>query len=525
VNGRVVRRPLTITDIKQLEPFHWGYIFDDIIGTRSGFDIIITNPPWEIFKPIDREFARRYDNSIDRRGLNAKEFQAKFGQLLIDPEIHRDYLEYLSNFPHVSQYFRSASSFQHQGSGDVNLYKLFTEHCLNLLRLKGNCGIVIPSGIYSDLGTKALREMLFNQTKITGLFSFENRKTIFEGVDSRFKFVVLTFIKGFNTQTFPAAFMRLDVQDLDSFPDENSVDIDIELVQRLSPDSLSITEFKGEVDIQIAEKMLRFPLLGADVNGQWKVQFANEFHMTNDNHLFQLDYRSGMLPLYEGKMIWHYDSHYSEPRYWVDEQKGREAIIGVRGKDLGQSLEYQQYRFAYRSITGNTNERTFVCSILPKKVFYGHSLNSVKRSPGSFNNAEMLCFNAIMSSFVVDFSLRQRVATQMTMFYVYQTPVPRLANGDIWFGELVERTAKLLCTTYEFDDLAKEVGIGSHRNSITNEIERAKLRAEIDGIVAHIYGLTEMEFAHILSTFPLVPEPVKVSAQNAYRDVARGLIK
>ena len=38
------------------------------------------------------------------------------------------------------------------------LYKLFTEQCYNLLRVKGGtCGIVIPSGIYSDLGTKQLR--------------------------------------------------------------------------------------------------------------------------------------------------------------------------------------------------------------------------------------------------------------------------------------------------------------------------------------------------------------------------------
>jgi len=37
--------------------------------------------------------------------------------------------------------------------------------------------------------------------------------------------------------------------------------------------------------------------------------------------------------------------------------------------------------------------------------------------------------------------------------------------------------------------------------------------------------LTEVEFAHVLSTFPLVPEPVKIAALNAYRDVKRGLIK
>jgi len=44
-------------------------------------------------------------------------------------------------------------------------------------------------------------------------------------------------------------------------------------------------------------------------------------------------------------------------------------------------------------------------------------------------------------------------------------------------------------------------------------------------VVAHLYGLSEEEFTHILGTFPLVAEPVKVAAHNAYRDVERGLIK
>jgi hypothetical protein len=37
--------------------------------------------------------------------------------------------------------------------------------------------------------------MLFSQANLTGLFCFENRQIIFECVDSRFKFVILTFEK------------------------------------------------------------------------------------------------------------------------------------------------------------------------------------------------------------------------------------------------------------------------------------------------------------------------------------------
>ena len=137
----------------------------------------------------------------------------------------------------------------------------------------------------------------------------------------------------------------------------------------------------------------------------------------------------------------------------------------------------------------------------------------------------MLVLCAFANSFVLDWLLRQKVSSTLNMFYIYQLPMPRLTAEDAEFAPIVERAAKLICTTPEFDNLARAVGLKSHADGVTDMFERAQLRAELDGLVAHIYGLTEVEFAHILGTFPLVSEPVKVAAQNAYRDVAQGLIK
>jgi hypothetical protein len=113
----------------------------------------------------------------------------------------------------------------------------------------------------------------------------------------------------------------------------------------------------------------------------------------------------------------------------------------------------------------------------------------------------------------------------MDMHFVYMMRIPRLTEKDPAFRPIVERAARLVCTTPEFDDLAREVGLKSHKAGATEPAERARLRAELDGLVAHLYGLTEDEFAYILTTFPLVPEPVRLAAHNAYRDVERGLVK
>lgn len=47
-------------------------------------------------------------------------------------------------------------------------------------------------------------------------------------------------------------------------------------------------------------------------------------------------------------------------------------------------------------------------------------------------------------------------------------------------------------------------------------------RAEQDGLVAHLYELTEDEFTHILSTFPLVEAGVKDAALAAFHKHASG---
>ncbi|MBA2670204.1 MAG: ATP-binding protein, partial [Gemmatimonadetes bacterium] len=96
---------------------------------------------------------------------------------------------------------------------------------------------------------------------------------------------------------------------------------------------------------------------------------------------------------------------------------------------------------------------------------------------------------------------------------------PRLTERNPEFAPIVERAARLVCTTSEFDDLAREVGLGSHANGATDPAERARLRAELDGMVAHLYGLTEAEFAHILGTFPLVKPEVGDAALEAYRNL------
>ena len=374
------------------------------------------------------------------------------------------------------------------------------------------------------MGAKQLRELLFSHSAISTLFGLSNERFLFEGVDHRFKFCLLSFEKGKRTEVFSAAFRinpreAIDSDELTSFfhsPNQH-IQIPVSLVRELSPDSLSVMEFRTETDKHISEKMLEWPTLGEDIDGRWKLSLTAEFHMTNDSHLFKTSSASGRFPLYEGKMIQQFDHLYSQPRYWVSEQEGRAALIG-RDIDEGQILDFQTYRLGFRAIARTSDTRTIIVGPIPKNVFCGNSILtcSSKNTP-RLSATELVLVQGILNSLVVDFYTRQMVSANINMFYIYQLPVPRLIKGDPAFAPIVDRAARLICTTPEFDDLAAEIGLGSHANGVTAPAQRAQLRAELDGLIAHVYGLTGEEFTHILSTFPLVDDEVKEAALAEYR--------
>jgi hypothetical protein len=288
------------------------------------------------------------------------------------------------------------------------------------------------------------------------------------------------------------------------------------------------------MDIHIAEKMLRFPVLREKIEGAWNLALTREFDMSNDSHLFKTEPGNRRLPLFTGKMFHQFDRTGEHSGYWIDESAGRAALLG-RTEDTGQKLDYQGYRWIHRRIARNTDSRTLISTITPPMVFTEVNSTTLKVLDTGITGAEMCYWCAVSNSFALDWLLRQSVTTTLNMFFIYQLPVPRLTATDPAFTPIVTHAARLTCTTPEFDDLAKAVGLAPHPNPLpagegvqygaTDPVERAGLRAELDGLIAHLYGLTEVEFAHILGTFPLVAEPVKIAALNAYRDVERGLIR
>ncbi len=421
--GKPVKRPLMLDDIRHLDPFHWGYEFDKVLHGRGGFDAIVTNPPWEVLKPYAKEFFEEHSELVTKLFMRVEDFEREKAKLLKNAAILSAWLDYLSQYPHQSAWFRSVPQYKNQISvingrkagTDINFYKLFLEQCFNLLRSGGRCGILTPGSVYNDLGAKQLREMLFGECEVDSLFGLTNERFLFEGLDHRFKICILAFGKGGKTRSFPVAFRiqpreAVTPEGLDAFFHNHSehLMLTVDLIRKLSPDSSSLMEFKNMQDAVLAEKLSRFPLLGEQTPASWSVRFTREFDMHNDSYLFETAPTDGRLPLYEGKMIHQFEHRFGEPKYWLDECRAHKALLG-REEDVAQELPYQDYRLGFRDVASNTNARTAIMTMLPPNVFCPHTLPTAHATPcgsQSHDHRYELFLCALINSIVVDFLLR-----------------------------------------------------------------------------------------------------------------------
>ncbi len=311
--------------------FHWELEFPDVFrDPGSGFDAMLGNPPWDIAKPKSQEFFSNIDPLYRSYGKQEAVRRQK-EYFTEDPASERAWLDYSARFRAQSNFVSCAASpfgdpeendksqrrfiaargkanlglhdrwrearrrsqgyadaghsFRHQGSADLNLYKLFLEQVHALLRGGGRLGFVIPSGLYSDQGTGALRDLFLERCSWEWLFGFENRAKLFP-IDSRFKFNPVIVQKGGTTAAIRTVFMRRDLTDWERAEDI-AVPYSREQVLRFSPNSRAILEIESRRDLEILEKIYaNSVLLGDDGPNGWGIRYATEFHMTNDSKLF-----------------------------------------------------------------------------------------------------------------------------------------------------------------------------------------------------------------------------------------------
>ncbi|EAI0551295.1 class I SAM-dependent DNA methyltransferase, partial [Campylobacter jejuni] len=513
---------------KEFNFFNYELEFPEITENQvfKGFDIIIGNPPWDKTKFSDSDFFPQYKS--DYRSLIASKKKEIQDNLLAKDYIKQNYEKQKAYINNLSEYYKKVYPLN-KGSGDGNLFRLFVEKNLSLLKQDGNLAYVLPSALMFEDGSLTLRKEILENKTLEYFYSFENRQAIFADVDSRYKFALMLIknTQANHTHKIKTMFYKTDMNSLKN--KDEILTLSLKDIKKLSPTHLALMELKDKQALKILRKCYNaFQNLSFDY-----IDFVNELHMTNDKDLFIEEFREGLLPLYEGKMIYQFNANFSQATYFLEKAKFDERLKSkelyrakkATGKELNPKLikyDREFFRLGYRAVASDTNERTLIASLLPKNCGFGHSMfaNAPKQYIVKDDEIcmdivpyeKILFVLALFNSLVVDFIIRNMVQINVSKSYLERIPLPQPSDEEIQNNEIYKTLAKnaLLLQLYNdqnrhFDELKQEFSIKNE------EIPKTKkaydiLRAKNDLLVKELYGLSDDEFSYMISTFKVLNE-------------------
>jgi hypothetical protein len=528
-DGEGVGTDATLSLVRRLSDqfgfFHWHLQFPQIF-VKGGFDIVLGNPPWKPLSPDVKEFFSVYDPGV--RNADAETQGEVVGRLLENPAVHAEWDAYCDRLYRSVHFFRNSGAYQmfapgNLGKGDFNIYRMFVERALTMVRLRGYAAQLVPENLYNGANAMALRKELFDRFQLRALFGFENAREVwFTGIDSRTKFCLYVAQRGGATACFPALFGLRTTDALQAATSGQTLGIPVSLVAEFSPNALAVMEFTSQQEIDIAKKMYaRWPKFGDEIEGLPQRQYMREVDMDKQRRLFTDD-PSGV-PVYEGRMVWQYDHRakaYKSGRgrsaEWVDLEWGspRKGITPqwyISQVHLPERIldRVASYRIGFCDVASPTNERSLVAAIIPPSTVCGHKVPTLMFRPSSA--AYAVLWVAVANSFVLDFLVRKKVSLTMSYTVVDSLPLPRQMENSTAMKRIVLLSARLTCTSPEMAGfwtlLCADGWLPGEDPEVprgcTEPAERIEVRAELDAVVAwEIYGVTRDEIEFILSTFP-----------------------
>jgi len=553
-------------------PGVWSDWQDD--GLTGGFDAIIGNPPWDRMKLQQVEWfaARKREIALTQRASDRAKMIAAL-EKAGDP-LASDYAKAAKRAETGTRMARNGGDYPLLSGGDINLYSLFVERAMKLVRPEGMIGLLTPSGIASDLTAAKFFKGVATEGRLKALYDFENRrprynlKPFFEDVDSRFKFCAFVASTSPLAEQAQCAFFLQATAELDD--PEVRFSLSAEDFAKVNPNTGTAPIFRTRRDADLTKTIYaNAPILVDRSSGNevkaWPVRYLRMFDMTNDSELFrtrkELEEEEGAYPLggnlygsasgnwrplYVGRMIHQFDHRAASVEVneanvhnaalsgdVTAEQKANPAFaptpqFWVLEKEITLPAG-MEWTIAFRDIARATDARTMIAAAIPR-TGVGNTAPLILFD-GSSSNLSQSAFLANLGAIVFDYVTRQKAqSTHVNWYIVEQLPVIPLAKLEARkFGKktaakvVQEAVLELTYTAHDMAPFARDMGYvddsGKVRPPFTWDDEhRLKLRAKLDAVFFLLYGIENRDdVRYIYSTFPIVERQELEAYGGRYR--------
>lgn len=544
--------------------FHWHVEFPHLFtpaadpgengtGWEGGFSCVVGNPPWERVKLQEQEFFAAREPAI-AGAKNATERKRLIAALGDESPLRADFEAAIRQSAGTTHLLRDSGRYPLTGTGDVNTYSVFAETMRSLLVHNGRMGVLTPTGLATDATTAAFFRDTIRSARLAVMFGFVTNPQIWSDIGHRRYAFSITVLTG-GEPVDGAVRLAFHMRHPRELIGKRLVELANEEILVLNPNTGTLPIFRDPFDAEITLGIYRrHPVLIRDgaVN-RWGLSFARLFDMAADSGLFDdwdelaesgatfdgwawVDGERRWLPLYEAKLLAHYDHRFSsyadvpeghegtalprlteaqhddpglEPRarYWVAEKDVTATLVDQRDPRKRPRWE-RDWFLGWRDIARASDVRTFIPSVLPRAAV-GHKF------PLAFlvNPDRGPLLQAVWSSLICDYVVRQKLSgSGMSYFIVNQLACPAPETFDqpaSWqdggtLGEWVlPRVLELSYTSYRIAAYARDLGDDGPPFR-WDPARRELIRAELDAAMFHVYGLARAETEHVLDSFFVV---------------------
>ena len=534
----------------------------------GGFDAVIGNPPWDRVKLQQVEWfaSRRREIAMAQRAADRKRMIQEMEDAG-DP-LFADYQQASDRASAAARIARQCGDYPYLSKGDVNLYSLFVERAMALVHSEGVVGLLTPIGIATDKTSSTFFSDRVGAESVRAFYAFENRRGwLFPDIHHEEQPSVTVLSR----RSYASKYLDIcaRISSWEEFADvDRRFPISARSLASINPNTGTTPLFRTRRDADLTTAIYeRLPVLVDRSSGEevktWPVRYERMFDMTNDSGLFrtreELEEREGAwsiggnrfdspsgdwVPLYEGKMVQIYNHRYADvqvnpanvsaqgvarklpilaladpastptPRFWVNVDH------------LPSSRPI--WRIGFNDVCNTNNARTFVAAAVAGNIGCANTLPTITMDREVRWKPALLLAN--FCSLICDYIARRKVQSRHLNWYIVeQLPVvPPMAYQDTRFGpktaaEIVrEAVLELTYTSHDMAPFACDLGYvdgdGEARPPFPwNEDRRLYLRAKLDAVFFHLYGVTDRDdIRYIYDTFPIV-ERQETAAYGAYR--------
>jgi hypothetical protein len=476
--------------------FHWPLEFPEVFE-RGGFDCVLSNPPWDQMQFDPQEyFSARAPEVAAAPNMAARERMIE-ALSTSSPDLHREFASAQADSDRAKRFVHASDRFPLTEFGRVNLAPLFAELSRGLIAPVAQGGLILPTGIATDSFTSRFFADIMASGQVARLLGMDNEAMFFfPGIDHRNTFCILT-LTGVGKPVWDPVFTFRCSRLEDTRRPERRYRLDAESIAVLNPNTRTCPVFRTCADAELSKTIYRaVPVLvdEAKSNSPWGITEMLMFMMNTGSRVFEnapgltalglrvsgnrfVGEASRYLPLYEGKMLYHFDHRYGTyenateaniregslpqlpaarkedpccellPRYWVAEDHVADRLRNYT----------RRWFLAFREVTNSIVERTAVFAALPR-VAVGHKAPLLMTGDG-VPAPKVACLLAASNSLAFDYAARQKVGgTSLSLFILKQLPMPTpdaYSAADLLF--IVPRVVELTYTAWDIKAFADDV--------------------------------------------------------------------